>query len=361
MSQRYLKRTLGVRNLRNLTSGVLNSLKAHTVRYAVYCIRYLHTERFPVGPRHRVTAHKEVILSAGTIGTPHILLLSGIGNATTLSSVVGVQPVLDLPSVGQNLSDHTRLGNNFFVNSTETFDQITRNATFGAEVFEAWNEEGRGPLVDTFISHLVFVRLEEGVLREIGEEPSAGPNSGHIELGISVLFFSTCVIVALFLTVPTERHRWDYVTSGRELYRGYHSRGLTHLSLVQFPLSRLFHLKPFSSIHRRLSYAEHHRPVREPAHRPSLPHHTLRHPRHAHLRPQNLPIPLRLRMVRLRSLPSWRPGERDDGRGHRRVRTEFSRDVSASGWDGGDVDEKGRVRCRRSGFEGERCGGPESG
>lgn len=53
-----------------------------------------------------LTAAKEVILSAGVIGTPQILLNSGIGNAAELRAL-GVEPTLDLPDVGKGLSDHT--------------------------------------------------------------------------------------------------------------------------------------------------------------------------------------------------------------------------------------------------------------
>ncbi|ESK85927.1 glucose oxidase [Moniliophthora roreri MCA 2997] len=45
----------------------------------------------------------EVILSAGTIGSPKILELSGIGNSTILRAA-GVEPLLDLPTVGENLA-----------------------------------------------------------------------------------------------------------------------------------------------------------------------------------------------------------------------------------------------------------------
>lgn len=49
--------------------------------------------------------NKEVILSAGSIGSPHILQLSGIGNKQTLSEA-GIIAVHDLPGVGENLQDH---------------------------------------------------------------------------------------------------------------------------------------------------------------------------------------------------------------------------------------------------------------
>jgi choline dehydrogenase len=48
---------------------------------------------------------KNIVLSAGAIGSPHTLLLSGVGPAAHLQSV-GVPLVHDLPGVGQNLRDH---------------------------------------------------------------------------------------------------------------------------------------------------------------------------------------------------------------------------------------------------------------
>src|SRR5579859_10467 len=52
-----------------------------------------------------VVAGNEIILSAGAVGSPHLLMLSGIGPADQLSRV-GVRVHLDLPGVGQNLRDH---------------------------------------------------------------------------------------------------------------------------------------------------------------------------------------------------------------------------------------------------------------
>jgi choline dehydrogenase len=50
-------------------------------------------------------AGREVILSGGAIGSPHILLLSGIGPAADLQRA-GITPVHDLPGVGEGLQDH---------------------------------------------------------------------------------------------------------------------------------------------------------------------------------------------------------------------------------------------------------------
>ncbi len=53
-------------------------------------------------------AGREVILSSGAIGSPRMLMLSGIGPADHLQAV-GVTPVLDQPGVGSNLHDHLDL------------------------------------------------------------------------------------------------------------------------------------------------------------------------------------------------------------------------------------------------------------
>ena len=52
-----------------------------------------------------VEARREVVLSAGAIGSPQILMLSGIGAGEMLNAA-GVDTRLDLPGVGQNLQDH---------------------------------------------------------------------------------------------------------------------------------------------------------------------------------------------------------------------------------------------------------------
>jgi choline dehydrogenase len=56
------------------------------------------------GQQHRIDA-QEIILSAGAIGSPHLLMLSGIGPADQLRAA-GVEVQHDLPGVGQNLCDH---------------------------------------------------------------------------------------------------------------------------------------------------------------------------------------------------------------------------------------------------------------
>lgn len=57
------------------------------------------------GRRRFASATSEVILTAGVFGSPHLLLLSGIGPKEELEAR-GISTVLDLPGVGKNLRDH---------------------------------------------------------------------------------------------------------------------------------------------------------------------------------------------------------------------------------------------------------------
>jgi choline dehydrogenase len=68
-----------------------------------------------------VTATREVILSAGAIGSPQILQLSGLGPAPLLQSL-GIEVTQDMPGVGSNLQDHLQIRAVFKVKNTVTLN-----------------------------------------------------------------------------------------------------------------------------------------------------------------------------------------------------------------------------------------------
>lgn len=76
--------------------------------------------------RFIVKAHREVILSAGSIGSPQILELSGVGRAQHLSAL-GVTPKVDLPGVGENLQDHLQIRAVFKVKNTPTLNTLANS------------------------------------------------------------------------------------------------------------------------------------------------------------------------------------------------------------------------------------------
>ena len=66
------------------------------------------------GTTYSVNASREVVLSTGTVHTPQILELSGIGNKTLLNSL-GITNLIDLRTVGENLQDHTSVPATFLL------------------------------------------------------------------------------------------------------------------------------------------------------------------------------------------------------------------------------------------------------
>ncbi|ETW77972.1 aryl-alcohol oxidase-like protein [Heterobasidion irregulare TC 32-1] len=132
-----------------------------------------------------VIARKEVILSAGSIGTPQILMLSGIGPSVHLSSL-GIDTKVDLSDVGKNLQDHAAELSDVWVTSASfSWDDIRRNATLAAQTLTEWRDFRKGPYTDGFYSQIGWYRLpDNSTIFRTQEDPSAGPNTPHIQLQI---------------------------------------------------------------------------------------------------------------------------------------------------------------------------------
>jgi choline dehydrogenase len=107
------------------------------------------------GHEQVVRVSGEIVLSAGAIASPQILLRSGVGPAEEIKSV-GVLPLIDRPGVGLNLHDHPGLGITYAVDLPTFNDQLR----FTSRVFHItnWLLFGRGPAA-TPDAHVVgFVR-----------------------------------------------------------------------------------------------------------------------------------------------------------------------------------------------------------
>ncbi|KAJ7653798.1 aryl-alcohol-oxidase from pleurotus Eryingii [Mycena rosella] len=149
------------------------------------------------GPTLHLTAEKEIILAAGSVETPNILLHSGIGNSSTLKAL-GIKPLHNLPSVGQNLTDHTLAFLSFMVNSDNTWETAERNTTMALEEFAQWNATRTGPLVDFPGSLFGWVRADlEGKF----PDPAAGPNTPHYQLIIGNGFFGAPPATGNFMSI----------------------------------------------------------------------------------------------------------------------------------------------------------------
>ncbi|THV01116.1 alcohol oxidase [Dendrothele bispora CBS 962.96] len=146
------------------------------------------------GPLTVLNATSEIILSAGSIGSSQILLLSGIGPKDELEAM-GVPSKIDLPGVGKNLVDHPVILTIYQVSSNSTFDDILRNTTLFQKTLTLWEEERKG-LFSTIPSNVIgFMKIPE---LEGEKDPSTGAKSANTEFLFTNGFFGA--------QVPTEGH-----------------------------------------------------------------------------------------------------------------------------------------------------------
>ncbi|HXO04246.1 MAG TPA: choline dehydrogenase [Candidatus Sulfotelmatobacter sp.] len=109
------------------------------------------------GVPEEARADREVILSGGTINSPQLLLLSGIGPADELMRA-GILPLHDLLGVGKNLQDHVMVSTGYFCTkpvsmaSAESLPNFLRYFLFK-----------RGPLVSNVAEAGIFLRTKSGL------------------------------------------------------------------------------------------------------------------------------------------------------------------------------------------------------
>ena len=97
------------------------------------------------GQPKRANAARETILAAGAIGTPHILMLSGIGPAKHLGDH-GIQTKHNLPGVGQNLQDHLQIRTIYKVAGTKTLNQMANTLWGKVKIAAQYAAARSGPM-----------------------------------------------------------------------------------------------------------------------------------------------------------------------------------------------------------------------
>ena len=108
-----------------------------------------------------IRARAEVILCGGTVNSPQLLQISGVGPAAHLHAI-GVAVVHDLPGVGANLQDHYVARISHRVRDAVSINQLARGVRLAGEVARFFLR-GNGALTFGVTSAQVFARSREGL------------------------------------------------------------------------------------------------------------------------------------------------------------------------------------------------------
>ena len=108
-------------------------------------------------------ANKEILLSAGSINSPKILQLSGVGNATELKEK-GIEIIHDLPGVGKNLQDHLEIYIQHKSKKKETLYDLSTNYITQALEGMKWFLFKKGMLTHSHLELGGFVKTSDEYL-----------------------------------------------------------------------------------------------------------------------------------------------------------------------------------------------------
>ena len=144
----YLRLARGRRNLEVVTGAEAQRVLIEQGR--AYGVAFQRA-----GTAHAAHVRREVILCAGAIGSPHLLLRSGVGPADGLAES-NVEVGHELPDVGRNLQDHLATGILVATQRVETLYSAESVANLAR-----WLVRGRGPLTSNIAEAAAFLRSSE--------------------------------------------------------------------------------------------------------------------------------------------------------------------------------------------------------
>ncbi|KAH9052988.1 GMC oxidoreductase [Lactarius deliciosus] len=147
------------------------------------------------GPRFHVRTKNEVILAAGAIHTPHVLMLSGVGPEAHLAEHK-IPVVASLPGVGEHLMDHPVVDVALAETSGNSLNFLkprsVRHHLQRATAFLTYYLTGKGPLTTNLAEAAAFFRSDDPVLfaphmapPPTAEDSTSGSNSPDLELFVT--------------------------------------------------------------------------------------------------------------------------------------------------------------------------------
>jgi len=137
---------------------------AHVRRILCEGRRAVGVEFIQGGAAHSVRARREIILSAGAIQSPQILMLSGIGDGAALQRM-GIDVVAHLPGVGRNLQDHPDFVFNYTTKRLEFLGISAAGLFHLAREFGRYWSKRRGMITTNFAEAGGFLRTRADLLQ----------------------------------------------------------------------------------------------------------------------------------------------------------------------------------------------------
>lgn len=119
--------------------------KAHVTQLIFEGARTTGVEYIRAGVRTVAHVRGQLVLSAGSIGTPQILMLSGVGPGAHLNAM-GIDTRRDLPGVGANLQDHLQLRTSFKISGAQTLNDLSSTILGKAKIAAQYAMSRSGPM-----------------------------------------------------------------------------------------------------------------------------------------------------------------------------------------------------------------------
>ena len=107
-----------------------------------------------------IIAKREVIVCQGAFGTPHLLMLSGLGPAEHLVSH-GINPIVNLPGVGENLADHVDIPIQYASDRMDLSHAQFQRLDKAAGLMGRWLVNGSGPGGGALFSSMLFHAFDD--------------------------------------------------------------------------------------------------------------------------------------------------------------------------------------------------------
>ena len=138
--------------------------RALVTRIAIDNGRATGVEVAAEGGTLRIAAHREVVLCAGAIQSPQLLMLSGVGDAAALQGL-GIEVRQHLPGVGANYHDHLAVAVLMETRNTQSYGLSLRTLPRAALNLLQYTVNRSGPLASNVFESTAFIRSAPGIDR----------------------------------------------------------------------------------------------------------------------------------------------------------------------------------------------------